>query len=266
LKEIKVFKEKADRVHRLLCDFGIDDPEAVKLPLNAVNLKLKEILPGSNGFEVDPEKAADLIGKAAIYDELKGLHKSIVKSPFMEKIRWNKKQFSIKPGYEKELREDASVTLTSKAQIDLYESIEAFIKESKRITDALGEKFHISAFNSFLNVFKISRGDIVINHHIFLRETKHLEGQTEIIIPKRDPRPERINPFAKHFNEIEAEAKARLVELERSLQEKADNGILSGKKEIQQEIVQQNGILSRVEAERRFYKIKGVGVINNNRG
>jgi hypothetical protein len=250
LKEIHSFQERMNRTYQILKEFGIEDPEAVKTPLEAANNRLKQIISHDDKVEIDPGKAAELINKGSLYEELKVLNKAIVKNPFLDKVRWNKKQFCFRGNVEKELREEAAVKLINPKQIELHNRLEAFIKESEEVTNEFGVRYQFAVMVHFLPPFQIKNGKIIINHHIFLRQTKHLLEGNEA--QKMEPKQPRISPIEKRLDELKTEALQRLSELEDTLAKKNSNGE-TGTIDIEMNIAEQRGILSHVAAQRKFH-------------
>ncbi len=172
LGEINTFKENLNKVYQILSEFGINDPEAAKAPIDAVHKKLKESMKLNNSFEVEPGKLSELIGKSQQYKELQELNKIVVGSPYLDQLRWNKTSFSLKGNVTKEITERASVILTNEKQIDLANRIESFVTEAESISEGLGIKIIPMHLVKALPVLKYKNGKIIINHYQFLRLTK----------------------------------------------------------------------------------------------
>ena len=168
LNEINNFKEILNKVYQILSEFGVDDPEAAKNPLEAVQKKLKESMKLNNLFEPEPVKIADFIGKTQQYKELQEFNKIIVGSPYLNQLRWNKTSFSLKGNVTKEITERASVILKDEKQIELANRIESFIDEANNIANELGIKLIPMHFIRSLPVLKYIKGNIVINHRVFI--------------------------------------------------------------------------------------------------
>ncbi len=172
LDEINVLKENLNKVHHILTEFDINDPEAVKAPIEAVNKKLKETVNINTSFEVEPIKLSELIGKDLLYKELNQLNKIVVGSPFLDQLRWNKNSFSLKGNVMKEITKRASVIITDKKQIDLANRIESFIKEAEDIASELGVQIVPMSLVRVFPVLIYKNREVVLNHNQFLRYIK----------------------------------------------------------------------------------------------
>lgn len=172
LQEISQLKELYNKIYSLLNEFGIEDPAAVKSPIEAVNSKLKDSIKVQGNFEVAPHKAAELIGKSQQYNDLITISKETVNHPHAEKIRWNKKSFSINANVRKDLTREFSVIITDPDQIKLAERVDAFINEAHSLANDLGKKIIP------MNLLKVFPGLLIYKERKFCVNPRNLNNYT----------------------------------------------------------------------------------------